>query len=385
MRTLNPIKIRPMNLARPALLLFAMSVWATTARAWEWKDGAYQVYPGDPIQEALQAASRNPTGKVVRVHAGTYAPTVRRQALIWFNRAHDGIRLEAVGDVTLTAANPALSQPSSKAHPAVVNHVVYFGDGVSSNTILQGFRITGANGFLTQSGTRQFEPDTSVPKNYFFYSDGGGIKIFGRSYPTIRDVEVVDNYTSPCGAGISIQHQGFTNEFVRLENCRLLRNRTEATGSAVDLLPGSSAILRNCLFVGNVSNTGIDTVGALNNGHQFTNSGVLTVFFDSHVVVDGCTFVGNRNAIDDMGGLGLYRNSIFHQNVRDGGLVPAPRYELDLQKGGRVENCVINGPVIDPGGAISKTRNRLNAPLQLDARYIPVGDGFENVGYRPKP
>lgn len=374
-----------MNSSRPALLLFVLGFLTTPARAWEWKDGAYQVYPGDQIQDALQAAARNPTGKVVRVHAGIYAPTVRRQALIWFNRAHDGIRLEAVGDVTLTAANKALSLASSKGDPAVVNHVVYFGDGVSSNTILQGFRITGANGFLTQSGTRQIEPDMSVPKNYFFFSDGGGIKIFGRSYPTIREVEVADNYTSPCGAGISIQHQGFTNDFVRLENCRLLRNRTEATGAAVDLLPGSSAILRNCLFVGNVSNTGIDTVGALNNGHQFTNSGVLTVFFESHVVVDGCTFADNRNAVDDQGGLGFYRNSIFHQNTRDGGLVPASRYELDLQPGGRVENCVINGPALDPLGAIDKNRNRLNVPLQLDAQYVPVGAGFEKIGYRPTP
>ncbi|MBC8001943.1 MAG: right-handed parallel beta-helix repeat-containing protein [Opitutaceae bacterium] len=374
-----------MNLSRPALLLFVLGFCGTPAHAWEWKDGAYQVYPGDQIQDALQAAARNPTGKVVRVHAGTYAPTLRRQALIWFNRAHDGIHLEAVGDVTLTAANKALSQPSSKAHPAVVNHVVYFGDGVSSNTVLQGFRITGANGFLTQSGTRQLEPDTVVPKNYFFYSDGGGIKVFGRSYPTIRDVEVVDNYTSPCGAGVSIQHQGFTNDVVRLENCRLLRNRTEATGSAVDLLPGSSAILRNCLFVGNVSNTGVDTVGALNNGHQFTNSGVLTVFFNSHVVVDGCTFAGNRNGVDDMSGLGVYRNSIFHQNDRDGGLVPAPRYELDLQKGGRVENCLINGMLLDPVGAIDNSRNQLNIPLQLDARYVPIGAGFETIGFRPSP
>jgi len=372
-----------MNLSRPALLLFVLGIPAAPVRAWEWKDGAYQVYPGDQIQDALQAAARNPTGKIVRVHAGTYAPTLKRQALIWMNRMHDGIRLEAVGDVTLTAANTALSQASSPAHPAVVNHVVYFGDGVSSNTVLQGFRIIGANGFLTQSGTRQIEPDVSVPKNYFFYSDGGGIKIFGRSYPVIRDVEVADNYTSPCGAGISIQHQGFTNDFVRLENCRLLRNRTEATGSAVDLLPGSSAVLRNCLFVGNISNTDVDTVGALNNGYQFTNSGVLTVFFDSHVVVDGCTFTGNRNAIDDMGGLGLYRNSIFHQNDRDGGLVPAPRYELDLQKGGRVENCVINGPVLDPAGVIDGTRNRLKIPLQLDAHHVPVGHGFESIGYRP--
>src|SRR5204863_9157189 len=58
----------------------------------------------------------------------------------------------------------------------------------------------------------QMEPDTTIPKNLFFYTDGGAIKIFGRSYPTIRNVEIVGNYASPCGAGISVQHQGFNQD-----------------------------------------------------------------------------------------------------------------------------------------------------------------------------
>src|SRR5207253_1927903 len=110
--------------------------------------------------------------------------------------------------------------------------------GISSNTVLRGFRITGANHFVTEKLTGQMEPDTTVPKNLFFYTDGGAIKVFGRSYPKIQNVEVVDNYASPCGAGISVQQEGFNQYPVLIENCVFLTNRTQATGAASDLLDG---------------------------------------------------------------------------------------------------------------------------------------------------
>ena len=80
--------------------------------------------------------------------------------------------------------------------------------GSRRTPLLEGFRVTGANSFLCREKTREMEPDVTVPKNFFFFSDGGAIKIFGRSYPTLRNIQVVDNFTSPCGAGISVQHQG---------------------------------------------------------------------------------------------------------------------------------------------------------------------------------
>src|SRR5213593_582066 len=109
-----------------------------------FEDG-YHVFPGDNIQDALQQAAESKTNKVVKVHAGEYRPNSKRQALIWFNQMHDGIQLEAVGPVTLTAANPEITSPQAPGFPAVVNHVVYFGDGISSNTVLRGFRLAGAN------------------------------------------------------------------------------------------------------------------------------------------------------------------------------------------------------------------------------------------------
>ena len=219
---------RVLLLVRFTLVLSLCFCWGHSVFAGAWETDGFHVFPGDRIQAALDEAARNPTNKTVKVHAGIYRPEAKRQALIWFNRIHDGIRLEAVGDVTLTAANPELSEPGSSAHPAVVNHVVYFGDGISEQTTLVGFRITGANHFVT-TGPPDVETSEAFKKDLFFYADGGAIKIFGHSCPTLRQLEIVDNYASPCAGGISVQHQGPGTESgekaVRIENCLFLRNR----------------------------------------------------------------------------------------------------------------------------------------------------------------
>jgi hypothetical protein len=165
-RLLKPLILGLLLLGRPG------------GRAMELKPDGYHVFAGEPIQAALDLAARNPSNKVVRVHAGIYRPDSRRQALIWLNRVHDGIRLEAVGEVTLTAANPALAGPQDPGRPAVVNHIVYFGDGISTNTVLRGFRLTGANGFVLREPAERIEPDRTIAKGEFFFSDGGAIKVF---------------------------------------------------------------------------------------------------------------------------------------------------------------------------------------------------------------
>jgi hypothetical protein len=346
----------------------------------------YHVFPGDNIQDALQQAAGNRTNKTVKVHAGEFRPEGRRQALIWFNRMHDGIRLEAVGVVILTAANPQLALPSERGFPAVVNHVVYFGDGISSNTVLKGFRITGANGFVTKEGTREMEPNRTIPRNYFFYSDGGAIKVFGRSYPTIRNVEIVDNFTSPCGAGISVQHQGFKEDSVLIENCVFRRNRAQGTGAAVDLLAGSATRMINCLFVGNVSNTGEDVVAKTSGERPFANNGIVTIFWNSHAVVANCTFTGNRNGVDDMGGASRYSNCIFVDNQLDTGLKGFSRYELAVNAGAKVSGSIFNGTIHDIRQNVSATENVLHAPpARFNQDYVPEAPEYKQAGYRPAP
>ncbi len=346
---------------------------------------AYHVFPGDNIQEALQQAAKNKTNKVVKVHAGEYRPDSKRQALIWFNKIHEGIQLEAVGSVTLTAANAQLAVPSEPGFPAVVNHVVYFGDGISSNTVLKGFRITGANGFVTRRLTTQMEPDVTVPKNLFFFADGGGIKIFGRSSPTIQNVEIIDNFASPCGAGISVQQQGHDQNPVLIENCEFFRNRAQGTGAAIDLLAGSSARIVNCLFVGNISNTGEDVVAKNSGERPFVNNGVLTIFWNSRAVVRDCTFTKNRNGVDDMGNESRYANCIFVDNQLDTGLKGFPRYELAVNAGAKeVSGCLIHGLVHDAGHVVSAQENVLEAPPpRFNESFVPEAPEYQHAGYRP--
>jgi hypothetical protein len=348
------------------------------------REDGYHVFPGQNIQDALQVASQNPTNKIVRVHAGLYRPGSKRQALIWFNRQHEGIHLEAIGAVTLSAANPDLSVAGSPGHPAIVNHVVYFGEGISSNTLLRGFRISGANHFVTDKLTRQMEPDTTVPKNLFFYTDGGAVKVFGHSSPSLRDLVVEDNYSSPCGAGISVQQQGFNQDSVLIENCVFVRNRAQVTGSAVDLLEGSAARIINCLFRANVSNTGADTVGLRAGERPFTNSGVLTIFQRSRAWVENCTFTGNRNGVDDLGGASTYRDCIFYNNQLEGGTSADQRYELDLPLGGTVVNCLISGRIIDPRACVTAQANQLSPPMpKFNSVYVPEDPAYRQAGYRP--
>ena len=356
-----------------------------------FSNACYHVFPGDNIQDALEQAAANQTNKNVKVHAGEYRPGSKRQALIWFNRAHEGIRLEAEGRVTLSAANPELAAPAGGVQPAsgsaVVNHVVYFGDGISSNTVLDGFRITGANNFVTREGTRELEPNTRIPKNFFFYSDGGGIKVFGRSSPTLRNLDIVDNFSSPCGAGISVQQQGLNERPVTIENCVFTRNRAQSTGAAVDLLAGSYARIINCLFVGNVSNMGEDPVAKNSGERPFANNGVVTIFWNSRAEVRNCTLTGNRNGVDDMGGQSSYANCIFFDNNVDAGLKGFPRYELAVNAGGKISGCFINGTVHDVAKVISPQENVLKGPSfpppNFDKDFVPQGLEYKDAGYRP--
>ena len=350
------------------------------------KTGSFHVYPNGRIQDALDAAAADPAHKTVVVHAGTYRPQARGQALIWFNARHDGITLEAVGDVILTAANPAIADPRAPSYPAVVNHVVYFGDGVSRKTVLRGFKITGANNFTTGSGEKSPIESDDIRKTTFFYTDGGGIKIYARSYPTIENVEIADNYSSPCGGGVSVEHLGQTQESVLFRGCIFRGNRTQTTGAALDLLRGSAVTIENCLFVGNVSNMGVDYVGLLTGGeyHPEHGSGAITVFPESRATVSRTTLTGNWAGVDDEGAGSTYVDTIFWKNTLAGGISPGARYELDIENGAGVRGSFIHGAVNDLRGTIKPDANTFDPPdPRFDAQFVPQAAEYARVGYRP--
>ena len=360
---------------------------ATNAVTLDAAARAYRVHPGGSIQEALEAAAKDPVNKTVYVHAGTYRPAAHGQALIWFNERHDGITLEAVGEVVLTAANPAIADNRAPSFPAVVNHVVYFGDGISTKTVLRGFRVTGANNYTTGTGKRSpIEGDPDLPKTPFFYLDGGGIKIYARSYPTVERVEVVGNCTSPCGGGVSVEHLGQMLDAAVFRDCIFRDNRTQITGAAFDLLHRSRATLDNCLFVGNIGNLGVDYVGLLTGGeyHAENGSGAMTVFEGSRAEVSRCTFTGNWAGVDDNGTGSTYVKSIFWNNTLKGGISTGPRYEIDITNGAGVRDSFIHGETNDLRGTIDRAANTFDPPdPRFDAQFVPQAPEYRAVGYRP--
>ena len=372
-----------------------------------FKDGAYHVHPGEEIQPALEAAAKDPENKLVKVHAGTYRPARPAFALVWFSHYHDGVKLEAVGEVLLTAGNPEIADPEAASFPAVVNHVVYFGDGISRDTVLKGFRITGANNFLfpnpdpaaLESRLNQLRQTEPYYGNLFFFTDGGAIKIFGRSYPTLDRLEIFNNYSSPCAGGISVEHRGFARNSVLITNCIFRNNRADVTGSALDLLRGSAAEVRNCLFIGNISNAS-EGYSPVKGNMEWPNlkevmaqtfgylpehgSGALTVFPLSHAIVDRATFTGNWNGVDDRSLKSQYKNSIFWMNKASGGHRPGKRYEFDISRRFGVTNCFISGEINDLNSRIDPEQNRIPCPdPQFNEHFVPRNPEFAEVGYRP--
>ena len=245
-----------------------------------------------------------------------------------------------------------------------MNHVVYFGDGISRQTVLRGFKITGANNFTTGSGEKSPIESDDIRKTLYFYADGGGIKIYARSYPTIERVEVYGNYASPCAGGVSVEHLDQMQDSVLFRDCIFRNNRTQITGAALDLLHGSRATLENCLFVGNVSNMGVDYVGLLTGGefHPEHGSGAMTVFAGSRATVSRCTFTGNWNGVDDSGTGSTYVDTIFWKNTLAGGISPGARYELDILDAAGVRGSFIHGGIDDLRGTIDRERQYLRCP-----------------------
>jgi hypothetical protein len=352
------------------------------------ENGLYHIHPGDDLQRILDAAASDAKHKDMVIHAGTYRPAYSSQAMIRFHARHDGIVLKADGEVILTAENRDLSIPGTPGYPAIVNHVIYIGHGVTSRTKLVGLQITGANGFVTQSeDDGPIEPASDKPgldKRLFFYLDGGAIKIFGDSSPVLDGLRIFGNRTLLCGAGISVEQRGLAKEPVVIQNCRFEDNACPATGTAIDLLEGSKATITNCLFTDNIGNTGMAAV-ASEYGlkyHETHGSGALTVFPGSSACTDRCTFTRNWNAVDDHGS-SVYTNCIFYDNTASDGSLPGAPYEMDVAGTVKVEDCWLKGTTDDLRGTIDATHNRLQAPdPDFDEHFQPRNPEYKNAGWR---
>ena len=116
----------------------------------------------------------------------------------------------------------------------------------------------------------------------------------------------------------------------------------------------------------------------------FVSNGTVTIFWNSRALVQNCTFTGNRNGVDGLGGGSSYVNCIFADNTLDAGLKGRPRYELAVPAGANVSGCVVWGQILDPHRHVSGTNNVLDAPApRFGADFVPQAPEYRNAGYRP--
>ena len=348
--------------------------------------GPFHVYPGDSIQEALDQAAAAIEDRRVIIHEGLYGPTVRGFSFISLTAPHDGIQVIADGDVTLTA-RPIINGESGPS--AIVNHVMYCGDGLSSSTRINGIRLTGTDGFVCEDRIPKETYGDRTPylkKGLFFFLDGGGLKLFGKSAPVFENVTFVDNLTSLCGGGANVDQQGFNEEPIRFQNCLFLGNRCPGTGAAIDILEGTSVVVDNCLFVRNISNFGMDDLLAkFGLSYNFEHgSGAITVFENARLHLSRSTFVDNWNGLDDRGIQNVIEKCVFWKNDKWDMSRPKEPYELDISDASGVRDCFIHGLQNDLQGNINGMLNRLNAPdPDFDAAFVPRNPDYRDVGFRP--
>ena len=178
-----------------------------------------------------------------------------------------------------------------------------------------------------------------------------------------------DSYSFPCAGAISIDNRGHLDEVPLITNSIFRNNSSQWTGSAIDMFgPGNAGEIRNCLFVGNVANRGYYTEIPAPKFHDENGSGALTIFPESKVIVDHCTFTGNYNGADDESVGSIYAGLYFLGERRHGAAWLRKRYELDIRDASNVVNCWFGGnEVIDLRDTISTTRNVLGCTgLEFD-------------------
>ena len=356
------------------------------------RTGEIRISPSDDLQKQVDQAAANGIRTII-LETGTYAPKHPGQALLVLTRQHDGITItgENQDEVILTASNESVADSHAESFPAIVNHVILAGDGISSRTFLSNLTVTGANGFVSQSiETLQERYPASLgglSTGMFFFLDGGAVKVFGNSAPQFENCIFSGNHTKLCGGAVSIEQHFQSRTPVRFRNCIFHNNHCPATGAAVDVLTGGQAEFYNCLFVDNIANTGMDeiarTTGLTYNEHH--GSGALTVFPESKARVQNCTFTGNWNAVDDHGTGSVYVDSIFWKNDAWDESRPGRPYELDLINPATVTGCFVHGQIDDLRNSVNTQQNTLNAPNpQFDSDYHPMNPAYQTVGFRSR-
>ncbi len=213
------------------------------------------------IQDAIDAAS---DGDEVQVRPGTYLESI-------------DFRGKAI--VVRSLQGPELTRIRATAYN---DSVVKFRNGEGRDSVLEGFEL--------REGTGNCD---------LFFCYGGGV-FCNQTNPTIRDCIIADNATTFDGGGIYVRNGG-----LRLEGCRILRNRAEWYNGGGIYARLSSIEVVDCHFEGNYGGGG----------------GIYLQ--DSSAIVVGTSFVANQTAgeggaIKSDGPVLEVRNCTFEFNISPG-------------------------------------------------------------------
>lgn len=344
--------------------------------------GPIYVQAGEDLQAAADSAARAESDRRLILRPGIYRPRFPMFCLLALTAKHDGITIEGMDEAIICG------RATDTPHIPLLSHAIYCGHGITEKTQIRNLVITESGGHVTRTGIpiEDAPGAENLNRGMFFHLDGGAIKVFGRSSPVFRNITFRRNQTKLCGGAVSIEQQGIESPPPTFVDCRFVENECPATGSAIDVLEGSSVVIQNCYFESNIGNSGMADV-KLEFGLSYNEkhgSGALTVFPGSTAEVSSCTFIANWNAVDDHGQGSRYRNCLFVSNDQHDGSRQGAPYEVDITDGANVTNCVFFASLPDLNENISRERNVFlsEAPL-LDAAKVPIATEFNTIGYRP--
>ena len=198
-----------------------------------------------------------------------------------------------------------------------VSHVVTFA-GEFSNSILDGFTITGGNAIYD---------DGILIDNDFYISgsNGGGIYVQD-ARPTLRNLIIRENRAQWYGGGLYVEEYYVHPEPLVVENVVILSNEAEQGGGILHY--DVELIFKNCVFQGNVAERGgaiysffteVHLLNTLIAGNKGSGSGYAGGIYlsNSKVEVINSTISSNRGGaiyLLDGGQLTAIKNSVLYSN-----------------------------------------------------------------------
>jgi len=138
-----------------------------------------------------------------------------------------------------------------------INSVVYIGDNLETNPVLNGFTIQNGKSSSWAGGITIMESSPTISnciiKNNEGY-DGGGIGCIGNYdndyYPIIKNCLIYNNSNYWYGGGIQCWKR-FSPQII---NCIIAKNKTQNNGGGLGFYGNSNAEIINCTIVDNESN-----------------------------------------------------------------------------------------------------------------------------------